>query len=287
MSNRIQGTTSLVGLLGYPIKHSKSPHIHNTSFEALGLDHVFLAFEVEENNTKEALEALKTFKAVGCNITMPIKEKVMEYVDDISEDAKIIGSVNTIKNENGKLIGYNTDGRGYVKSLIEAGVDSKGKKIVMVGAGGAAKAVAVQLAYDGASEVVVFNRTVSKAEVITDTINNHIPTCKAKALATDEAVLKEELKDAVVLINCTSLGMKDSLDKSIVNSPETLHKNLFVSDIVYDPPRTKFLKIAEEAGCKTMNGLGMVIWQGAIAFKIWTGMDMPVDLIKKEILKSK
>jgi shikimate dehydrogenase len=287
MSNRIKGTTTLVGLIGYPIKHSKSPGMHNTAFDALGLDHVYLAFEVGEENVKESLEALKTLKAEGCNVTMPLKQKVMEHLDDISEDARIIGSVNTIKNENGKLIGYNTDGRGYVQSLVEAGVDFKNKKIVMVGAGGAAKAVAVQLAYEGASEMVIFNRTLQNAEVITDTINKHIPSCKSKSLVTDELVLKEELKDAAVLINCTSIGMKNTIDQSIVSSPDTLHANLFVSDIIYDPPKTKLLSIAEEAGCKTMNGLGMMIWQGAIAFKIWTGKDMPVDLVKKEIFGEK
>jgi shikimate dehydrogenase len=283
MINRIKGTTSLTGLLGYPVKHSKSPQIHNTAFEALHLDHVYLAFEVQDGSLKEAVDALKVLDAVGFNLTMPHKNKVVEFLDEVSEDARIIGSVNTVKNENGNLVGYNTDGRGFIKALQEAGVDSKGKKIVMVGAGGAARAVAIQLAYDGAREIVMFNRTVSKAEEIMSTINKNIPSSKGRALEMNETILKEELKDSAVLINCTSLGMEAAIDKSIVTTSETLHKDLFVADIVYDPPKTKLLSIAEEAGCKTMNGLGMLIWQGAIAFKIWTGQDMPVDLIKKEI----
>jgi len=283
LANRIQGTTTLVGLLGYPLKHSKSPHMHNTSFEALGLDHVYMAFEVQDGFIKEGLDALKLLNAEGGNITMPHKKKVVEYLDDISPDARIIGSVNTIKIEDGKITGYNTDGRGFVKALGENGVDFKGKKIVLAGAGGAARAVATQLAFDGAGEIVMFNRTLSTAEEIIDNINNNIPTCKGRALEMDEEVLKEEIKDAAVLVNCTSLGMKATIDQAIVSSSEDLPKELFVADIVYDPAQTKLLKLAEEAGCKYMNGLMMMIWQGAIAFKIWTGQDMPIDLIKKEI----
>ena len=282
MGNRIQGTTTLVGLLGYPLKHSKSPQMHNTAFEELGLDHVYMAFEVQEG-LKEGLDALKILNAEGGNITMPHKKKVLEYLDDISPDARIIGSVNTIKIKNGKITGYNTDGRGFVKALGENGVDFKGKKIVLVGSGGAGRAVATQLAFDGVSEIVMFNRTLSSAEEITENINKNIPTCKARALEMDEAILREEIIDAAVLVNCTSLGMEATIDQSILSSSDAFHKDLFVADIVYDPAKTKLLKLAEEAGCNTMNGLMMMIWQGAIAFKIWTGQDMPVDLIKKEI----
>ncbi|MEA4849733.1 MAG: shikimate dehydrogenase [Clostridiaceae bacterium] len=283
MANKIKGTTSLAGLLGYPVKHSKSPQMHNTAFEALNLDCVYMAFEVEDGHIKEAVDALKVLNAIGFNVTMPHKNKVVELLDEVSENVKIIGSVNTVKNEKGKLIGYNTDGMGFIKALQEAGVDFRDKKIVMAGAGGAARAVAIQLAFDGAGEVVIFNRTLSSAEKIVNTINSNIPSCRGRALEINEAVLKEELKDAAVLVNCTSLGMKNSIDQSIVSAPETLHKGLFVADIIYDPSKTKLLSIAEEAGCKTMNGLGMLIWQGAIAFKIWTGQDMPVDLIKRDI----
>lgn len=283
MANRIQGTTTLAGLIGYPLKHSKSPHMHNTSFEALGLDHVYMAFEVKDGLIKEALDSLKLLNAIGGNITMPHKSKVVEYLDEVSPDAKIIGSVNTIKIEDGKISGYNTDGRGFVKALEENGVDFKNKKLVLVGAGGASKAVATQLAFDGAGEIVLFNRTLSSAEEIVNNINKNITSCKARALEMDEEKLVQEIQDAEVLVNCTSLGMKDTLDQAIISSADQLPKDLFVADIVYDPDKTKLLKLAEEAGCKNMNGLMMMIWQGAIAFKIWTNKDMPTDLIKKEI----
>ena len=283
MANRIQGTTTLLGLLGYPVKHSKSPQMHNTAFEALGLDHVYMAFEVKEGFIKEGLDALKTLNAVGANITMPLKTEVLEYLDDISEDAMIIGSVNTIKIEDGKIKGYNTDGRGFVKALQERGVDFKGKKIVIAGAGGAARAVATQLAFDGAGEIVIINRTLNTAREIIDNISKHITSCKARALEMDRDILIDEIHDAAVLVNCTSLGMEATIDQAIISSSEALHKDLFVADIIYDPEKTKLLKMAEEAGCNYMNGLGMIIWQGAIAFKIWTGQEMPVDLIKNEI----
>lgn len=284
MANRIQGTTTLLGLIGYPLKHSKSPHMHNTSFEALGLDHVYMAFEVQDGHIKEALDALKILNAKGGNVTMPHKKSVVEFLDDISPDAKIIGSVNTIKiDENKKITGYNTDGRGFVKALGENGVDFKGKKIVLAGSGGAARAVATQLAFDGAGEIVMFNRTLSNAQAIIDNINNNIPTCKGRALEMDEAKLVEEIQDAAILVNCTSMGMKATIDQAILSSADQLPKDIFVADIVYDPDQTKLLKFAEEAGCRHMNGLMMMIWQGAIAFNIWTDKDMPVDLIKKEI----
>lgn len=283
MANRIQGTTTLVGLLGYPLKHSRSPHMHNTAFEVLGLDHVYMAFEVKEGYIKEGLDAIRILNAEGCNVTMPHKKKVLEYLDEISDDAKIIGSVNTVKNNNGKLTGYNTDGRGFIKALEENNVEYKSKKIVLAGAGGAARAVATQLAYEGAKELVLFNRTLSAAEEIIENINKNIPECKGRALELKEEELRKEIQDSSILVNCTSLGMKATVDQAIVSSSDALHKDLFVADIVYDPPKTKLLEIADEAGCRYMNGLMMMIWQGAIAFKIWTGKDMPVDLIKKEI----
>lgn len=285
MANRIKGSSTLLALLGHPLRHSKSPQMHNRAFDALGLDLVYMAFDIGDGYIKEALEALKLFNAIGGNITMPHKTKVLEYLDYICPDAKLIGSVNTIKIENGKISGYNTDGRGFIKSLEEKKFEYKNKKIVLAGAGGAAKAVATQLALDGAGEVVLFNRSLSPAEKIAENINNNIPSSSARALELDEGKLVEEIEDAQLLINCTSLGMEATIDQAIISSAEQLPKDLFVADIVYEPKMTKLLKLAEEAGCNYMNGLGMLIWQGALAFKIWTGKDMPIGLIKNEIFE--
>lgn len=287
MVNRIQGTTTLYGLIGYPLKHSRSPHMHNSAFEALGLDHVYMVFEVKAGLIKEALEAFKVLGVKGGNITMPHKTEVVKHLDEISPDAKIIGSVNTIKiDEEGKVSGFNTDGKGLVKALDEAGVNYKGEKIVILGAGGAARAVAIQLAYDGAKEVVIANRTLSKAEEIVNRINENIPESKGKAIELDEIILREELKDASIFINCTSKGMKNP-DESPIEDINLFHKGLFVVDIIYDPLKTRFLSLAEEAGCKIMNGIDMMIYQGALAFKIWTGEEMPVDYIKEVLFKTK
>ncbi len=284
MTNRIQGTTRLLGLIGYPTKHSKSPHMHNTAFEELGLDFVYMAFDIESGHIKEALDAFKVLNIKGGNITMPHKTKVMEFIDEVSPDAKIIGSVNTIKiDENKKISGYNTDGRGFIKALEENGVDFKGRKIVMAGGGGAAKAVATQLALDGAGEIVVFNRTLSSAELITSNINKNIPTCKARAQEMEEKKLVEEIQDAALLINATSLGMKATIDQAIISSSHQLPKEIFVADLIYDPDETKLLKLAKEAGCSYMNGLMMLIWQGALAFEIWTGKKMSTDLVKSQV----
>lgn len=279
MKNRILGTTVLTGLLGYPIKHSRSPHMHNTAFRKLGLDYAYLAFDIEEGNLQEGINAMRTFNAKGFNITMPLKERVIDYLDEISDDARIIGSINTVLNNRGKLIGYNTDGRGFVKALEESKVQYLDKKIVIIGAGGAGKAVGIQLAYEGAKEIILMNRTFDKAKKIADRIHENIPTSKARALPLDESILKEELKDSHIFINCTPVGMKDSIDQSLVTDKSTLHKDLFVVDIIYDPLKTKLLTIAEEVGCKTMNGIGMMIYQGALAFKIWTGEEMPIEEI--------
>lgn len=284
MANRIQGTTRLLGLIGDPIKHSKSPHMHNTSFEALGLDYVYMAFKVENGHIKEAIDGLKALNSLGGNITMPHKTDVIKHLDEISPDANLIGSVNTVKiDHNKKAIGYNTDGTGLVKALEENKMAYKGKKIVIAGAGGAGRAVATQLAYEGAKEVVIFNRTYREALAIADNIKKNIPTCKARAFLLKEEKIVEEIQDASILLNATSLGMKGTMDQAILSSPEQLPKDINVVDIVYDPLETKLLKLAKERGCKYMNGLPMIIWQGALAFKIWTGQDMPVDLIKEEI----
>jgi len=285
MISRIRGTTKLISLLGDPVKHSLSPLMHNTAFEAMNLDYVYLAFPIKEGLIKEGLDAMKTLDAAGFNLTMPHKQSVVDFLDEVTEEAALIGSVNTVKNIDGKLVGYNTDGKGFVKSLEEKRVEYKDKKIVLIGAGGAARAVATQLAYDGAGEIVVFNRTIGAASQIVDNINKNISTCKGKALKLNEEELINEVKDASILVNCTSVGMEPGINESVISSNKVFYGDLFVADIIYDPAKTKFLKMAEEAGCKYMNGLMMLIWQGAIAFNIWTGKDMPVDLIKKTLEK--
>lgn len=290
MTNRIQGTTKLIGLLGNPLKHSMSPHMHNSAFEKLGLDYVYLCFEVEQGHVKEGLEALKTFNALGSNITFPHKQDVLEYLDDISEDAKIIGSVNTvlIDPKTKKTTGYNTDGRGFVASVEEKGVAYKNRKVVIIGVGGAGRAIAIQLAYEGVSEIVIKEVNEELAKEVKGTIEENISTCKVKLISQDEGELTKELEDATLFINATPLGMKGREDLCAISSAAVFpkdNKSLFVYDIVYDPRETKFMKYAKEAGLQTSNGINMMIWQGAIAFKIWLGVDMPQDYVRQELFQ--
>lgn len=283
MNRYIKGSTRLMGLLGNPVKHSKSPYMHNLSFEKLGLDYVYMAFEIQDNLIGKSVDAMKILNAKGFNVTMPHKQRIMDFLDEISEDAKIIGSVNTVVNNNGHLIGYNTDGRGLIKALEKEGQGFKGEKIIIIGAGGASRSISIQLAFEGAREVVIFNRTIKKAQEISATINKEISKSTSRALKLDEKLLEKELKDAKILINATSIGMKDTIDKSVITNPNILHKDLFVADIIYDPLKTKFLSQAELVGCRTMNGISMLLYQGALAFKMWTGKDMPIEDVKETI----
>ena len=240
-----------------------------------------MAFDIEEGHVKRAVDAIKLLNVRGFNITMPYKEEIMKYLDEVEEDAKLIGSVNTVLNHKGKLIGYNTDGKGFIKSLEKRDVEYIDEKIVIIGAGGAARAIAIELALKGAREILLVNRTIEKAEDISRTINEDIGQAKARSLVLDKNLLKDELKDARILINTSSIGMGETRYRSVINDGDIIHRDLFVADLIYDPAKTRFLSMAEKNGCKIMNGMGMLIYQGALAFKIWTGQDMPKEVIEK------
>ena len=288
MANRIQGTTRLIGLIGTPIKHSLSPHMHNSAFEKTGQDYAYLCLEVGKEGLKQAIDALKLFNAKGSNITIPNKQEVIQYLDEISEDAKIIGSVNTITidDETKKIKGYNTDGRGFVASIEELKIDYKGKKVVVLGVGGAGRAIAVQLAYDGVGELIIKDIDEALMKEVKETINKGIQNCKVKLISYEEA-LKEELKDAVLLINATPLGMKGRDNMCAISSAEVLNNTkAFVYDIVYEPRETKLMKYAKEKGLQTINGVNMMLWQGALAYKIWLGEDMPLDYVRGELFEA-
>jgi hypothetical protein len=288
MANRIQGTTRLIGLIGTPIKHSLSPHMHNSHFEKTGQDYAYLCLEVGKEGLKQAIDALKLFNAKGSNITFPNKQEVIQYLDEISEDAKIIGSVNTITidDETKKIKGYNTDGRGFVASIEELKIDYKGKKVVVLGVGGAGRAIAVQLAYDGVGELIIKDIDEALMKEVKETINKGIQNCKVKLISYEEA-LKEELKDAVLLINATPLGMKGRDNMCAISSAEVLNNTkAFVYDIVYEPRETKLMKYAKEKGLQTINGVNMMLWQGALAYKIWLGEDMPLDYVRGELFEA-
>ena len=282
---QITGHTKLTGLLGSPVSHSISPMMHNESFQQLDLDYVYLAFDVDIEHLKSTVEGLRAMNARGFNLTMPHKNAMCELCDSLSPAAEIIGAVNTVVNDDGHLTGHNTDGIGYMRALCEDGHDVIGKKMTILGAGGAATSIFVQAALDGVSEISIFNRRskfFERAEKIISVLRDRTD-CKINLYDFDgESILRREISESALLVNATSVGMAPNIDQSIITDSSFFHKDLIVSDVIYNPRETRFLKLAREAGCQTQNGLYMLLYQGAEAFKLWTEEEMPVKLIKEK-----
>ena len=284
MSNQITGHTGLMCLLGSPCKHSISPMMHNKAFEALELDYRYLAFEVDETTLKTAVEGLKALGARGFNLTMPCKNQMVSLCDELSPAAKLIGAVNTVVNNNGILTGHNTDGIGYMQSVKDAGFDILGKKMTLLGAGGAATAILVQAALDGVSEISVFLRKTSRfyerAEITAKALMEET-NCKIKLCDfNDPELLRHELADSAILVNGTSIGMAPDVDACPIPCADVLPNGIIVSDIIYNPKETKLLTMAREKGLPYFKGTYMLLYQGAEAFRLWTGCEMPIELIK-------
>lgn len=280
----ISGKTRVCALIGEPVWHSLSPIIQNAAFEYLGLDYVYVAFNVSAENLERAILGVRGLGIYGLNVTMPHKISVIKYLDVLDESASRIGSVNTILNRDGRLIGYTTDGVGALNALKYAGANPFGKKIVVLGAGGASRAISFTLA-EYARELVILNRTVERAEDLARNIRDALGdwvNVRAGKLA--DWNLERELKDANILINATSLGMKPNDSETPVKR-DFLHSNLTVFDIVYEPLETRLLREARLAGAKTIDGLSMLIHQGAASFEIWTGMRAPIDVMREAALK--
>ena len=285
MKTQITGHTTLTALLGSPVAHSISPMMHNTAFSMLGLDYAYLAFDVSPEKLKEVVAALKIMNCRGFNCTMPHKNLVCECVDQLSDAASLIGAVNTVVNDNGILTGHNTDGVGYMQSIQTEGYDIIGKKMTLLGTGGAATAIIAQAALDGVKEISIFNRrgnSFEKAKTLIDRINKKTSCKVALYDLADTSTLKKEIQESAILTNCTSVGMAPNTDACLIPDQSYFHENLLVADIIYNPETTKLMKLAQEAGCRTCNGLYMLLYQGAEAFRIWTGKEMPIAPIKKQ-----
>lgn len=259
--------------------------MHNEAFRLLRLDYVYLCFDVKEDSLKTAFEGLKKLNVAGFNCTMPDKTAICELLDDLSPAAKMIGAVNTVVNENGRYIGHNTDGIGYMQSVKDAGFDLKGETMTLLGAGGAASSIFVQAALDGVKKINLFSikdRFWEKAEKMVDMVNSNTD-CDAKLIELgNDDILNEAISNSKILTNATSVGMAPNTDNCIVKDFSVFNENLIVSDVIYNPMETKLLKIAKEHRCPTFNGIYMLLYQGAEAFKLFTGKDMPVEEIKKK-----
>lgn len=282
----ISDETRLTALIGSPVRQSLSPKIHNTAFAKMGLNYLYLSFDVKGHELTGTVEAMKKLNFRGFNVTMPHKQEIIEDLDDISQEAKLIGAVNTVVNEGGRLIGYNTDGRGYSQSLRAEGVSIKDKSFAIAGAGGAARSIAIQLALEGAKEIILLNRTMESGQRLGQIISNSIANVKVKVKPLQEEYIRLAINRADVLINSTPLGMEGMKDRSIIDGIDLLDPNLVVSDLIYNPSETKLLKEARAKGCKSLNGLGMLLGQAAIAFELWTGQSMPVGHIRETIKSS-
>lgn len=285
MERRISGHTGLLALIGSPVGHSGSPAMYNYSFEKLGLDYAYVAFDIKVEEVKDAIAAMKTFKMRGCNVTMPCKTEAVAYMDELSPAARIIGAVNTIVNDNGKLTGYITDGEGFVNNLKDHGIDVRDKKITVAGGGGAATAIQVQCALDGAKEITIFNikdeffkRSLETAEKIQKEVTGCVVNVYDIA---DTAKMTEEIGSSDIFANATIVGMKPMEQESVVKDLSAFRPGLVVADAVYNPVETRLLREAKEAGCTCINGKGMLLWQGVAAFKLYTGKDMPVEEVKE------
>ena len=286
MAERITGYTELIGLMAYPIRHSSSPAMQNEAFAKLGLDYAYLAFEVDNDTLEDAITGLRALKMRGSNVSMPNKTVVHKYLDELSPAAEMCGAVNTIVNDNGKLTGHITDGIGYMQSLKDNDIDVIGKKMTIVGAGGAATAIEIQAALDGVAEISIFNRRDefwANAEKTVEKINTKT-NCKATLYdLADLDKLKEEIADSYLFANATGMGMKPLEGQTYIPDKSFFRKDLIVTDVVYFPRETEMLRMAKEVGCKTMNGLGMMLFQGSAAFELWTGQPMPIEYMKETL----
>ncbi|MFZ7138735.1 MAG: shikimate dehydrogenase, partial [archaeon] len=265
------------------VDHSLSPVMHNAAFKELGLNLVYVAFAVSAKDLEHAVLGAKSLGIKGLNVTMPHKNEVMNYLDDLDVSAKSVGAVNTILINQGKLVGYNTDGKGAMIALQENGVSLEKKKLVLLGAGGAAQAIAHEAVQD-VNELVILNRNVVKAKKLVKSLPKNLGASVTSGALSFE-VLEQELETADILINATSVGMYPDTESSPVPC-ELLRSDLSVMDIIYNPLETKLLKDAKTAGAKVISGLEMLIYQGAVAFHIWTNCPAPVDVMRKAALNT-
>lgn len=279
---RINGKTKTICLLGNPTEHSFSPYIHNYLFKKYNQNNTYVCFNVLKENLEEAIKGIKALGIEGCNVTIPYKVDIMKYLDDIDNNAKLIGSINTIKNESGKLIGYNTDGIGFVKSITDKGYSVKDKKIIILGAGGACRSIAVELAYQGAKEIDIRNRSIDNSKKICDIIDLNF---EVETKYSSKNIEEEDLNNIDIIINTTPIGMDSDFESCPIDENLKTKNKILVCDIVYNPHETKFIKWAKNNNLPVIYGVDMLINQAIHGFYIWTGINVDESENIKDILK--
>jgi shikimate dehydrogenase len=281
----INGKTSLVGLMGWPVAHSLSPAMYNAAFAALGLEWAYVPLPVQPEHVEQALKGLTALNFVGANVTVPHKQAVMRHLDELSDASTITGAVNTIHIQDGKFYGYNTDAIGFLNALKEAGYHPKGMRVAVLGAGGAARAVVYSLARSEVDAIIVFNRTAERAAFLIDDLADAFPesTLSFEVFTAEALAALQGQVDMVV--NTTSVGMHPHLELSPWPDEVPLPAQTIFYDLVYNPLETAFLKRARAAGLDAINGLGMLVHQGAFAFETWTGQPAPLEVMKEACLQ--
>jgi shikimate dehydrogenase len=282
----ITGRTRLFGILGDPVRHSLSPAMQNAAFEAAGMEACYVPIEVKPRDLSAVLKALVAAGFGGVNVTIPHKERVIRYLDRLSPEARLIGAVNTVVVEGRRLVGHNTDGKGFSEAFRRSkpGRLLQGRRLLVLGAGGAARAVVVQAASEGAGEIAVANRTPARAEKLIKGLWKRFPGVKFETVRLEGNPLRAQLDFSDVIVNTTSLGLNPG-DPSPVPG-ERLSDRHIVMDTIYSPPLTPLLKEAQEAGAEIVYGLGMLLWQGAFAFELWTGKAAPVSIMEEALKRA-
>jgi shikimate dehydrogenase len=280
----ITGRTKIVGVIGDPVEHSCSPPMHNAAFREMGMDYVYVPYHVKPEQIPAAVEGFKALNVAGINVTLPHKKTVLPLMDSVSQEAELIGAVNTMVFRDGMVEGHNTDAPGFIASLQEEGIDDiKGMNVVVLGAGGSAHAVVVGLALAEVDRITIANRTHSKAVLLAETIKEKagIPV---EGIPLDDRRLPEHISQSDLLVSTITAGMDPSIP--LVIDPDWLHEDLAVCDIVYIPPETNLLKAAAERGLRTIGGMGMLVHQGAISFQLWTGMQPSVETMRQALVRA-
>jgi len=280
IDSRVTGKTKLIGLIGNPVEHSISPQLHNSLSKFLGIDLVYIPLKVEKNDLEIVVKSLKALDFVGFNVTIPYKRDIMKYIDENIKDAILMGAVNTVKKLDGRLYGYNTDAEGFIRSYKEETGDGfKGKKVVLIGAGGVARSIAVKISTEGVEKISLVNRSKEKAIELADIVNENIREV-VQVYSFDDKTFRMAFEESEIIINTTSLGMYPDITSTPVKNTDYFKSHQTVYDVVYNPRKTKFLSDAEDKGCRIVNGLGMLFYQGINAYEIWTGYRFSEDNLK-------
>ncbi|ACL75043.1 shikimate dehydrogenase [Ruminiclostridium cellulolyticum] len=281
----VNGKTQLYGVLGNPVQHTKSPFIHNTLFKEFEINAIYLPIHVDKGKLEQVMDGFRAIKFSGFNVTVPFKKDIINHLDEVSAEGKLMGAINTVINKDGRFIGYNTDAEGFVRDFSDGFETTfKGKRVMLLGAGGTSRAIAVRLASEGIEHLTIVNRTEANAQSISNLVNSNFGDIVSTILPEKE-ILDRELENNHIIVNTTPAGMSTYLDSTPFDLDFNFNGTQLVYDVLYVPKKTRFLEQAEKTGCKIRNGFGMLINQGVSAFEIWTGMQVGREQTNKLLKK--